>query len=128
MEHVTNCSFVPLSYNEIGSIVRTLVDKVFEINNTWFGFHNNIKELTNILGKNMFPSRIVHNAVTHYLNNSYRSYRHFHHCQPQRNIEPLLYITYHFLALLLTRFNAKLDVSLSGFAKILTSIWFSPVS
>ena len=57
VEHITNYSFVPLSY-KLG-LVRTLVDRVFEINNTWFGFHNNIKELTNILGKNMFPLRIV---------------------------------------------------------------------
>ena len=42
--------------------------RVFNINNTWFGFHNNIKEHTNILGKNTFPSRIVDNVVKHYLN------------------------------------------------------------
>ena len=46
-------SFVPLSY-KLG-LVCTLVDRAFKINNTWFGFHDNIKELTNILGKNMFP-------------------------------------------------------------------------
>ena len=33
-------SFVPLSY-KIG-LIRTLIDRVFKINNTWLGFHKDI--------------------------------------------------------------------------------------
>ena len=36
-------SFSPFSY-KLG-LTRTLVDRTFKINNTWTGFHNNIKEL-----------------------------------------------------------------------------------
>ena len=44
------------------------MDRTFKINNTWIGFHNNIKELTNILGKNQFPSSLVNRTVKQYLN------------------------------------------------------------
>ena len=42
-------SCAPLPY-KLG-LIRKLVDRPFKINNTWTDFHNNIKELTNILGK-----------------------------------------------------------------------------
>ena len=60
-------SFAPLPY-KLGPI-RTLVNRTFKINNTWIGFHNNIKELTNILGKNHFPSNFVNRTVKQYLSN-----------------------------------------------------------
>ena len=50
-----------------------LVDRTFKINNTWNGFHNNIKELTNVLGKNQFPSSLVNKTVKHYLSNFFAS-------------------------------------------------------
>jgi len=40
-------SFTALSY-KIG-LVRTLIDRTFKINNTWSGFHNDVKHLTFIL-------------------------------------------------------------------------------
>ena len=50
----TNCfSFTPLSY-KIG-LIRTLIDRVFKINNTWLGFHKDITKLVFILRKNLFP-------------------------------------------------------------------------
>lgn len=49
--------FAPFSY-KLG-LIQTLVDRTFKINSTWLGFHDNIKELTNILGKNQFPSSLV---------------------------------------------------------------------
>ena len=39
----------------------------------WIGFHNNIKELTNVLGKNQFPSSLVNKTVKHYLSNFFAS-------------------------------------------------------
>ena len=44
-----------------------LVNRTFKINDTWIGFHNNIKELTNILGKNQFPSSLMGRTVEQYL-------------------------------------------------------------
>ena len=64
-------SFTPFP-NKLG-LIRTLVDRTFKINNTWIGFHNNIKELTNVLGKNQFPSSLVNKTVKHYLSNFFAS-------------------------------------------------------
>ena len=50
-------SFAPFSYKT--GLVRTLEDRAFKINNTWVGFHNNIKELTITLARNLFPSHLV---------------------------------------------------------------------
>ena len=56
-------SFVPFSY-KLG-LVRTLVDRIFKINNTWAGFHLDINNLT----KNSFPSSVIENVVRKFLNN-----------------------------------------------------------
>ena len=50
-----------------------LVDRTFKINSTWVGFHNNIKELTNILEKNHFPSGLVNHIVQQFLNKFFAS-------------------------------------------------------
>ena len=60
-------NFAPFPY-KLG-LIRTLVDRTFKSYNTWIGFHNNIKELTNILGKNQFPSSLVNRTVKQYLSN-----------------------------------------------------------
>ena len=64
-------SFVPFSY-KLG-LVRTLVDRVFKINNTWTGFHLDISNLTKTLRKNLFPSSVIENAVRKFLNNYFTS-------------------------------------------------------
>ena len=38
-----------------------------KINNTWLGFHENIKKLTEILKKNLFPAHLVERVVKRYL-------------------------------------------------------------
>jgi len=64
-------SFSPFPYKS--GLIQTLVDKTFKINNTWTGFHNNIKELSNILEKNQFPFRLVNSIVKQYLSNFFAS-------------------------------------------------------
>ena len=64
-------SFSSFSY-KLG-LIRTLVDRTFKINNTWTGFHNNIKELSNISEKNQFTFRLVNNIVKQYLSNFFAS-------------------------------------------------------
>ena len=64
-------SFVPFSY-KLG-LVRTLVDRVFKINNTWTGFHLDISNLTKTLSKNLFPSSVMENVVRKSLNNYFTS-------------------------------------------------------
>ena len=48
-------------------LIRTLVDRTFKINKNWISFHNNIKELANIPGKNQFPSSLVNRTVKQYV-------------------------------------------------------------
>ena len=54
-------SFTPLSY-KIG-LIRTLIDRVFKINNTWLGFHKDITKLVFILRKNLFPVHLIDKCV-----------------------------------------------------------------
>ena len=63
------CSFVPFSY-KLG-LVRTLVDRIFKINNTWAGFHLDVNNLTKTLRKNSFPSSVIENVVRKFLNNHF---------------------------------------------------------
>ena len=48
-------------------LIRTLVDRAYKINNTWLGFHEDIKKLTEILQKNLFPAHLVERVVNRYL-------------------------------------------------------------
>ena len=63
---LTNCfSFSSFSYKM--GLVRTLVDRVYKINNSWLGFHKGIKNLILILRKNLFPVHIVEKVINRYL-------------------------------------------------------------
>ena len=58
-------SFIPYPYKLV--LIRTLVDRAYTINNAWLGFHENIKKLTEILKKNLFPAHLVERVVNRYL-------------------------------------------------------------
>ena len=58
-------SFTAFSY-KIG-LVRTLVDRVYKINNSWLGFHDDMKNLTLILRKNLFSVDIIEKVVNQYV-------------------------------------------------------------
>ena len=58
-------SFILYPYN-LG-LIRTLVDRAYKINNTWLGFYEDIKKLTEILRKNLFPAHLVERVVDRYL-------------------------------------------------------------
>ena len=58
-------SFIPYPY-KLG-LIRTLVDRAYKINNTWLGFYEDIKKLTEILKKNLFPAHLVERVVNRYL-------------------------------------------------------------
>ena len=57
-------SFIPYPYKLV--LIRTLVDRAYTINNAWLGFHENIKKLTEILKKNLFPAHLVERVVNRY--------------------------------------------------------------
>lgn len=58
-------SFTPFSY-KLG-LIRALVDRTYKINNTWAGFHEDIKKLLVILRKNLFPSHILEKVIRQYI-------------------------------------------------------------
>ena len=63
---LTNCfSFTPFSY-KLG-LIRTIADRTYKINNMWEGFNEDIKKLSLILRKNLFPSHIVERVIRQYI-------------------------------------------------------------
>ena len=58
-------NFTSFSYKM--GLVRTLVDRVYKINNSWLGFHKDIKDLTLIVQKNLFPVHIVEKVINRYV-------------------------------------------------------------
>ena len=58
-------SFAPLNY-KLG-LVRTLLDRVYKINNSWAGFHLDVKKLIFLLRKNCFPSWVIDKIIHRYL-------------------------------------------------------------
>ena len=50
-------SFTSFTY-KVG-LIRCLIDRVYKINNTVFGFNRDMEKLTEILNKNLFPSRLI---------------------------------------------------------------------
>ena len=58
-------SFAPLNY-KLG-LVRTLLDRVYKINNSWAGFHLDVKKLIFLLWKNCFPCRVIDKITHRYL-------------------------------------------------------------
>ena len=57
-------SFIPYPYKLV--LIRTLVERAYTINNAWLGFYENIKKLTEILKKNLFPAHLVERVVNRY--------------------------------------------------------------
>ena len=52
-------------------LLRTLVlphEQVYQINNTWFGFHKDIQELVTILRKNCYPCWTIDKIIQEYVN------------------------------------------------------------
>ncbi|XP_071811646.1 uncharacterized protein [Apostichopus japonicus] len=60
-------SFIPFSY-KIG-LIKTLVDRMYKVNNSWKGFDLDLKGLISTLGKNQFPSHLIDKVVKSYLQN-----------------------------------------------------------
>ena len=58
-------SFTPFKY-KLG-LIKTLIDRAYKINNTTQGFHNDIKNLSEILKRNVFPKWLIDKSVKGYL-------------------------------------------------------------
>ena len=57
--------FTSYSYN-LG-LIRTPVGRTHKINNTWVGFHKDIKYLTQILKKNVFHTHLIERVINLYV-------------------------------------------------------------
>ena len=60
-------SFVCFKY-KIG-LIKTLVDRIFKINSSWEGFSTDINNMSEILEKNSFPSKLISQNIKTTLNN-----------------------------------------------------------
>ena len=58
-------SFTPFKY-KLG-LIKTLIDRAYKINNTTQGFQNDIKNLSVILKRNLFPEWLIDKSVKGYL-------------------------------------------------------------
>ena len=58
-------SFIPYTY-KLG-LIKTLVNRLYNINNTWKGFDLDLKNLILNLGRNSFPSHVVDKVVKLFL-------------------------------------------------------------
>ena len=68
-------SFTPSCY-KIG-LIRTLIDRIYKINNTSSGLQNDLNKLSDTLKRNSFPSHIIDRTFKRYLDRSF--------CQKSRN-------------------------------------------
>lgn len=62
-------SFVPSVYKM--SLVRTLIDRTYKINSSWQRMHFDFEDLKTVLGRNLFPPRIVESYIKRYIGNCF---------------------------------------------------------
>ena len=58
-------SFTPFTYKK--GLIKTLIDRTFWLNNTWNGFHLDLKKLKVILQKNEYPNKLIDSSIKKYL-------------------------------------------------------------
>ena len=59
-------SFTPSKYKN--GLIKTLLDRCYKINNTWIGFYKDLENLTKVLNKNQFPTKLINKVTKKYLN------------------------------------------------------------
>ena len=59
-------SFTSFSY-KLG-LIKTLIDRIYKVNNTRLGCRKDLKNLTHILKRNSFPARVIENSINNYIN------------------------------------------------------------
>ena len=57
--------FTPFSY-KLG-LIRTLIDRAYNVNSTLLGFNKEIKKLSYVLKKNQFPEDLINTVLNKYL-------------------------------------------------------------
>ena len=54
-------------------LIKTLIDRIFKINNSWMGFHNDMEKMIHTLQRNNFPSKLLINTLNNSLNNNFQT-------------------------------------------------------
>ena len=65
---LSSFSFVPDSYKY--GLIKTLIDCMYRIKNTWTSFDIDLKNLKQVLLKNQYPLRMIDNVTRKYLQNA----------------------------------------------------------
>ena len=106
--------------------MRTLVDRVYKINNSWSGFHEDITKLFFILRKNCFPTNLIEKVVNQYIakthteqsskdrqiNSSDRSSESATHFYKLPYIGPFSYVAQNGIRQLCNRYCNNLDIKI----------------
>ena len=50
------------------SLVKCLIDRAYKLNNTWLGFHYDIKIIAETLKRNLYPQHLIDKLIKSYLN------------------------------------------------------------
>ena len=80
-------SFTPLCY-KLG-LVKTLIDRIFKINNTWLGFHKDIQKLFVILRKNLYPGHVLNSIIHRHISKAVKG----DNARSVAGVEPQVYFT-----------------------------------
>ena len=64
-------SFVCFKYKIC--LIKTLIDRIFKINNSSIGFHNDIEKMKHTLQKNNFPNKIIDKNISNSLKNNFQT-------------------------------------------------------
>ena len=65
-------------------LVKTLIDRIFKINNTWLGFHKDIQKLFVILRKNLYPEHVLNSIIHRYISKAVKG----DNARPVAGVEP----------------------------------------
>ena len=89
-------NFVPNCY-KLG-LIKTLMNQMYRINNSWTGFDKGLKDLKNIIPKNQYPLKRIGPVVKSYLNDKINCWNE----KTSQNTEPEIkvrYLNYRFFGL-----------------------------
>jgi len=78
-------SFLPFQY-KLG-LIRTLIDRIFKITNTWSSFDLDIKKLSHTLCRNLFPPHLIEKTLSRYLHKKYEASEQVSEIVEENNIE-----------------------------------------
>jgi len=98
------------------SLIKTLVDSAYKINNTWLGFHEDITKFMDILWKKkLFPAHLIEKAINRYFTTTQSN-----HC-PLGSLpttSPAFYFKLSYIGHFSVVTQKRLAISLSAIARI----------